>query len=141
MLFAMLALASVGSLSVEVDNVRNANGTVHVDLCPRDRFLGENCPYSGDAPAHPGRVTVVIAGVPAGQYAAQAFHDENRNHDIDRAIFGIPKEGVGFSRDARIRFSPPKWEEAVFDHLPRPEAIHFSLRYFLGAKGPPSARR
>ena len=83
----------------------------------------------------------MIAGVPAGQYAAQAFHDENRNHDIDRAIFGIPKEGVGFSRDARIRFSPPKWEEAVFNHLPRPEAIHFSLRYFLGAKGPPSARR
>ena len=142
MLFVVLAVASVtGSLSVEVGNVRNAKGTVHVDLCPRDSFLGEGCPYSGDAPAHAGTVTVVIAGVPAGQYAAQAFHDENRNRDIDRAIFGIPKEGVGFSRDARIRFSPPKWDDAVFNHLPRPEAIHFSLRYFLGAKGPATARR
>ena len=83
----------------------------------------------------------MIAGVPAGQYAAQAFHDENRNHDIDRAIFGIPKEGVGFSRDARIRFSPPKWDEAVFNHLPRTETIHFSLRYFIGARGPAPTRR
>lgn len=142
MLAAILALAAAtGSLTIEVGNVRNGHGTVHVDICPKDRFLGESCPYSGDAPAHPGTVTVVVANVPAGQYAAQAFHDENRNGDIDRGLFGIPKEGVGFSRDARILFSPPKWGDAVFAHQSRPEVIRFSLRYFLGAKGPPPARR
>ena len=142
MLVVMVVLATAtGSLSVEVDNVRNANGTVHVDICPKDRFLGESCPYSGDAPAHPGTVTVVVAGVPAGQYAAQAFHDENGNRDIDRVLFGIPKEGVGFSRNARIVFSPPKWSDAVFGHQARAEMIRFSLRYFIGARGPPAARR
>ncbi len=142
MLVAMLMLANAaGSISIEVDNVRNASGMVHVDICPKDRFLEENCPYSGEAPAHAGTVTVVVANVPAGQYGAQAFHDENHNGDIDQLLFGIPKEGVGFSRNARIRLSPPKWSDAVFSHQQRPEVIRFSLRYFIGAKGPPSARR
>ena len=142
MLALLLSLATAtGSLSVQVDNVRNAKGVVHVDICPKDRFLGESCPYSGDAQAHPGTVTVVVAGVPAGQYAAQAFHDENGNRDIDRALFGIPKEGVGFSRNARIVFSPPKWRDAVFGHQARAEMIRFALRYFIGAKGPPTSRR
>jgi uncharacterized protein (DUF2141 family) len=142
MLMMMLAMASAtGPLSVEVDNVRNGRGIVHVDICPKDRFLSESCPFSGDAPAHPGTVIVTVANVPAGQYAAQAFHDENVNHDIDRALFGIPKEGVGFSRNARIVFSPPKWNDAVFNHQARPEQIRFALRYFMGAKGPPPAQR
>lgn len=142
MLSILLALAATAApLSIEVDNVRNAKGTVHVDICPRDRFLGENCPYSGEAPARPGTVIVVVNNVPAGDYAAQAFHDENRNHDIDQGLFGIPKEGVGFSRNARVVFSPPKWSDAVFTHSGRPEMIRFALRYWSGAKGPPIARR
>lgn len=142
MLVALLAMATAtGTLSVEVANVRNGNGIIHVDICPKDRFLKDNCPYSGSAPAHAGTVTVVVAAVPTGQYAAQAFHDENHNGDVDRALFGIPKEGVGFSRNARIGFGPPKWGDAVFGHSSRPEVIRFSLRYFIGAKGPPSARR
>ena len=27
---------------------------------------------------------------------------------------GIPREPVGFSGDAKIRFGPPKWNDAVF---------------------------
>jgi len=142
MLDVVLALAAAtGSLSVEIDNVRNAKGTVHVDICPKDRFLGESCPYSGDASARTGSVMVVVNGVPPGQYAAQAFHDENGNRDIDRALFGIPKEGIGFSRNARILLSPPKWNDAVFNHQAHPEMIRFALRYFIGPKGPPVVRR
>ncbi len=138
---AATAAAPSGSITVEVTNVRNNHGRVHVDICPQNRFLEDSCPYSGDAPAHAGTVMVVVNGVPAGQFAAQAFHDENANGDIDRAMFGIPKEGVGFSRDARIRFSPPKWRDAVFNHEARPEAIHFALRYFMGPSGPNATRR
>ena len=59
----------------------------------------------------------------------------NNNREIDRAIFGIPKEGVGFSRDARIHMGPPKWAEAVFHH-DGAQVIHFALRYFMGPSGP-----
>jgi uncharacterized protein (DUF2141 family) len=134
---ALLALAEVtGSITVEVGNVRNSHGRVIVDICPQDRFLKDDCPYHGEAQAQAGETTVIVANVPAGRYAAQSFHDENGNSKVDQALFGIPKEGVGFSRNARIRLSPPKWRDAVFDHQARTEVIRFDLRYFMGAKGP-----
>lgn len=117
------------TVEIVVQNVRNARGSVHVDLCQESEFL-KDCPLSGSAPAQPGSVTIRIANVPPGHYAAQAFHDENDNHKVDRGLFGIPKEGVGFSNDAKIKFGPPKFMEAAFDHGGARQQISFSLRYF-----------
>lgn len=136
-----LAEAASGSITVEVGNVRSAKGKVVVDICPQDRFLGDGCIHHGEAVARVGTTTVTVPNVPAGQYAVQAFLDENGNGDVDRAMFGIPKEGVGFSRNARIGLGPPKWRDAFFVHQGRPEVIRFNLRYFMGAKGPPRSAR
>lgn len=124
-----------GTLVVQITNVRNDKGEVHVDVCPQASFLKDNCPYAASAPAHTGTTTVTVRGLPPGDYAVQTFHDENRNHKVDRALFGIPKEGVGFSRDAPIRMSPPKWEAAVF-HFAGAGTITLKTRYFLGPSGP-----
>lgn len=132
----LVGAAPVGTLAVQITNVRNAKGVVHVDLCPQAQFLGDGCALSGDAPAHVGTTTVLIANVPTGRYAAQAFHDENRNRKVDRALFGIPKEGIGFSRDAPIRMAPPKWEDARFDFAGGRQTISLRMRYLLGASGP-----
>jgi len=140
--FAVAAAAPApnGTLTVRVDNVRNSAGVVHVDICPQAQFLKDDCPYAGDAPAHAGVTLVTISGLPAGRYAAQVFHDENRNKKVDRALFGIPKEGVGFSNDARISLGPPKWADAVFGYNGQEQAIGLKMRYFLGASGPARAR-
>jgi uncharacterized protein (DUF2141 family) len=121
---------------VQVANVRNTRGRVEVALCPKDKFLAKSCPYEGSAPAHPGTVTVVIEHVPPGEWAVQAFHDENGNKEIDQGLFGIPKEGVGFSRDAHIVLGPPKWRDAVFTHGAERQVIGFKLRYFTGPGSP-----
>ena len=123
-------------LTIEVRDVRNARGKVRVDICPEAQFLGDGCTYAGDAPARAGVTTVIVRGVPPGRYAAQAFHDENGNGKVDRALFGIPKEGVGFSNDAPIRMAPPKFAEAAFDLDGRPRTIGLRMRYLLGATGP-----
>jgi uncharacterized protein (DUF2141 family) len=137
-----MALAeAAGAITVNVGNVRNSRGRVIVDICTQDKFLKDNCPYHGEAPARAGTTTVTVANVPAGEFAAQAFHDENNSGEVDRALFGIPKEGIGFSRDARIRMSPPKWRDAVFTHRPQAEVIHFDLRYMMGASGPARSGR
>jgi uncharacterized protein (DUF2141 family) len=137
-LLAAMALAeATGTLTIEVGNVRNNRGRVVVDVCPQDRFLKDDCPFHGEAPARAGVTTVTVKDVPAGAFAVQAFHDENGNGETDRGLFGIPKEGVGFSRNARIRMSPPKWADAVFQHQARAEVIRFNMRYFMGPSGPP----
>lgn len=140
-LLALALAEAAGSVTMSVGNVRNARGKVVVELCSQATFLGDGCALRAEVPARAGTTTVTIANVPAGQYAVQAFHDENTNGDVDRAMFGIPREGVGFSRNARITLSPPKWSDAVFSHQGRAERIGFSLRYFMGAKGPAPLRR
>ena len=130
------APAPMGTLTVQISNVRNSTGTVHVDICSQDQFLGDDCPYVGDAPAHAGVTTVVVHNLPAGHYAAQIFHDENRNKKVDRALFGIPKEGIGFSNDARISLGPPKWADAQFTFNGDAQTIGLKTRYFMGASGP-----
>jgi uncharacterized protein (DUF2141 family) len=141
--FATLALAvlplftltagqsSSGTLHVMVDNVRDHTGRVHVDLCTQAQFL-KDCPIASDAPAHLGQTVVTLYGLKPGRYAAQVFYDQNGNGKIDRALFGIPKEGVGFSNDARIKLAPPKWEDAVFDYDGQEHTIRLKLRYFMG---------
>jgi uncharacterized protein (DUF2141 family) len=122
--------ALAADLQIAVTGVQNAKGVVHVDICTPETFL-KDCAWSGKAPARAGTTIVTITGLPPGRYAAQGFHDENGNGKVDRGLFGIPKEGVGFSNDAPIRLAPPKLSEALFDfagaETPR---ITFKLRYF-----------
>ncbi|WP_066813194.1 DUF2141 domain-containing protein [Sphingomonas asaccharolytica] len=128
-----------GVLTIDVGNVRIAKGNVHVDVCPEAQFLKDNCPWTGNARARLGDTRVTVTNLPAGRYAVQAFLDENGNGEVDRALFGIPKEGVGFSNDAKIRLGPPKFAEAVFAFDGNARTIRLTLRYFMGAQGP-SAR-
>lgn len=122
---------SGGTLHVVINNVRGATGHVHVDVCTQDQFL-KDCTVSADAAARPGVSVVTVAGLKPGRYAAQAFYDENGNGKVDRALFGIPKEGVGFSNDAPIKLSPPKWNDAEFDFDGHEATIRLKLRYFTG---------
>jgi len=138
LLAAGTAPASAAALTAEIGNVRSGNGHVHIDVCPQDRFLKDDCPYSGDAVAQAGVTVITVRNLPPGRYAVQAFHDENDNHRVDRALFGIPKEGVGFSNDAPIGLGPPKWADAVIA-IAADTHIRLKMRYFLGRSGPPAA--
>ena len=74
--------------------------------------------------------TITVNNLPPGTYAAQVFQDVNDNHKVDRNPLGIPKEGVGFSNDAPIHLSPPKFKDAAFEHGDEPQTIQIQLRYF-----------
>ena len=130
---AVLAPAEAAPIAVDVSNVRNDHGVVRVSICPRQRWLADSCPWEGSAPARAGTTRVVIDHVPPGDYGAQVFHDENNNNEVDRGIFGIPKEGVGFSRDSFTGLASPKWHNAVFAHGQQSQGIRVQLRYMLGS--------
>jgi uncharacterized protein (DUF2141 family) len=69
--------------------------------------------------------------VSPGHYAIALLHDENDNGTADRAAFMIPKEGYGFSRDARVRMGPPSFEAAAFEVGPAPVRQTIRMRYML----------
>ena len=130
-LLAVPAPSQAAALDVAVTNVTSAKGRIHVDICPRAKFLKEDCPWSAEAPATVGTTVVTVPDVPPGRYAAQVFHDRNGNGKVDRALFGIPTEPIGFSRDAPVRMSPPKFADAAFDHGSERQRITLALRSFL----------
>jgi uncharacterized protein (DUF2141 family) len=119
---------SGASIEVAVGNVTTTQGRIHVDICPQSLFLTGDCPYSAEAPAKLGTTFVTVPNVPPGRYASQVFHDRNGNGKIDRGLFGIPKEPVGFSNDAPTHMAPPKWDAAVFAHGTEPQRIALNLR-------------
>lgn len=127
---APTAGAWAATLEVLVGNVRNDRGHVRVAVCPQALFLSDKCTVVGAAKARPGEVLVTISNVPPGTYAAQSFHDENDNDDLDRTLLGLPKEGIGFSNDAPFRFGPPSFGDAAFQLLPSGGRIRFNLRHY-----------
>lgn len=52
--------------------------------------------------------------IPAGEYAAAVFQDVDNNGELRTNFLGLPREPIGFSRDARIRMGPPSYNDAFF---------------------------
>ena len=130
--FASLAVLAVAApvgaadLTVRIEGLRNADGVLRVAVCPADSFTKPDCPHLGSAAASEGAVTV--EGIPSGVYAVQAFHDEDGDGDLDRRGFR-PSEGLGFSRDAPMRFGPPRFRDAAL-RIERDGIVTLSMRYY-----------
>jgi uncharacterized protein (DUF2141 family) len=128
---ASAACAQGGALIFQVDHVRDDAGHVRVDICTEDTFLKQGCPYSGEAPAAKGLVTVTVPNVPPGVYAAQVYHDRNDDHKVNRSRpLGIPLEEVGFTNNAPVGFSGPKWSKAAFTHDASDQELAVRLRHY-----------
>lgn len=128
-----LAIApSSGTVTVAITGLRNARGTVRACMT-RSPSLFPNCDRD---PASLGRTvsaraaTIEFGGVPAGDYAIEVFHDENDNGKFD-TFLGIPKEGFGFSRNPRVNFKAPRFDEVDIKVAPGPLRVTVRMQYIL----------
>jgi uncharacterized protein (DUF2141 family) len=71
------------------------------------------------------RVEVTFANQDAGEFAITVLHDEDSNRKLKTGLFGIPSEGVGFSRNALGTFGPPSWDDAKMKLNP---AVHLTIK-------------
>jgi len=102
-------------VQLQVNGLRSAKGLVQACLTADPRTFPD-CARDPDAlhvtaPARSGE-TLVFRSVMPGNYAIALFHDENANGRMDKMLM-MPREGFGFSRDAAVRFGPPKFAAAV----------------------------
>ncbi len=110
------ASTSQANLTVNFSGLRSTKGFVRACLTRDPRFF-PNC----DKDPHALKQSVAASpnahlsftGVASGDYALSVLHDENANNRADM-LFGIPREGFGFSENPRIRFGPPKFDAARF---------------------------
>ncbi len=136
---AMMVAASTTAASAET------GGTLEVECVGLARDTGEIvCALYDDARAFPsedrvfagsytqidgGRGVCRFESVPAGRYAAAVFHDEDGDRKL-KTVLGMPREGYGFSNDARPgTFGPPKFSAAAFDFDGKAKRITIRMRY------------
>lgn len=107
--------ADNGSLFVEIAGLRNSNGYLLLALFnTADGFPDnrEKAYRKLRVKAEQGTMKLEIKDLPAGTYAFGVVHDENDNQKLDKGLFGIPKEGFCFSRQAMGTAGPPAFDAA-----------------------------
>lgn len=67
--------------------------------------------------------------IPPGTYALAVVHDENMNGKLDTNLLGIPKEGYGFSNDAKALLGAPTFSAASFPYDGQYLELTISLNY------------
>ena len=108
----LAGVAHAADLTVDVAGLKNAKGKVLVAVYDRaDDFLKQP-KRAAAVDAQAGKVRVVIAGLPPGDYALSVFQDMNGNGDLDMNPAGMPIEPYGFSNDAAGNYGPPSFEQA-----------------------------
>jgi uncharacterized protein (DUF2141 family) len=72
----------------------------------------------------------VIFNVPYGNYAIAAVHDTNGDMKLNSNFLGIPKEGIGFSNNPRVRTKPPSFVESQFLVTNAKTRLQIQMQYF-----------
>ncbi len=126
------ATAQPASLDISFEALRSHKGIIRICLtanpagfpdCSKDKSA-----ITRSVPANGG--VVHIADLARGTYVLAVIHDENGNSRLD-TFAGIPKEGIGFSRNPRLMFGPPSFASASFQVDGAPVSQMVRMKYFL----------
>lgn len=110
--------ASDSLLRVELTGLENAKGNIYIAVYDSDdHWLGDDTVMDRQVNiehARDGELVYAELRLPPGEYALSVFYDSNDNGELDTNFIGIPKEPIALSNNARPRFGPPKYKDAVF---------------------------
>jgi uncharacterized protein (DUF2141 family) len=103
---------------VKVLNIRNSTGTVACALF--ESLVGfpiEFLRYATNIMVikiRDSQARFDFLDIPPGAYALAVIHDENMDGKLETNWLGVPKEGYGFSNDAKAFLSAPSFSAATF---------------------------
>lgn len=106
--------ASDARVELTVSGADASRGSIRARIFTADGYMDDPTAETAASVDASGSVQLVF-DVPAGEYAIASFWDENDNGELDTRIFGIPKERVGMSNNAKGRMGPAKWKDAKFN--------------------------
>jgi len=97
--------SSCPGIHVNILNIKNSTGTVACALFESpDGFPHEFLHSATNVMVikiRKAQARCDFEDIPPGTYAMAVIHDENMNGKLDTHLLGIPKEGFGFSNDAK----------------------------------------
>ena len=127
----MLSLQAA-EINVTIQGVDNTDGKLIVRLFDSaDGFPKQPAQAIRTAfiPISENKALTTFSDLPPGTYAIAAAHDSNDNGKLDFGLFGTPKEGIGFSRDAPAKLGPPGFDDAIFELGDDNKTLTIKMRY------------
>jgi uncharacterized protein (DUF2141 family) len=135
-IFPAAALAETSScpgIHVKILNIRNSTGTVACALFDApDGFPIEFLHYATNIMVikiRDAQARCDFLDIPPGTYALGVVHDENMNGKLDTKWLGIPREGYGFSNNAKAFLSAPSFSAASFRYDGQDLELTIRLQY------------
>ena len=120
-------------IHVEILDIRNSNGSVACGLFESpEGFPTEYLRCATNimiTKVRDKKVSFDFHGIAPGTYALVVVHDENVNGKLDTSWMGVPKEGYGFSNDAKSFLSAPSFSAASFQYNGQNLDMTIEMRY------------
>ncbi len=106
--------AQTGTVILNVVQIQSEKGgEISAGIFVRENFpkvgkqlVGQEKPVAGKT------LQLIFEKVPVGEYGVVAFQDIDKNKDLKTNLVGFPREPIGFSNDAKIKFGPPDFNDA-----------------------------
>ncbi len=104
------------TLTVVVKNLQSNEGQVLIAVynSSTNYMKEEKALFKEKSNIQNNKAVIVLPELPQGKYAVVCVHDANKNLKLDKNLLGIPREGYGFSNDAKGNLGPPSFEKSSF---------------------------
>lgn len=106
------------TLTIELSGLDDSQGSIFISVYDNeDDWLSEDTTALFEisiSEALVNELVVTNVDLPVGEYAVSIFYDVNGNKDLDTNFIGIPREPIALSNNAKAKFGPPKYKDAVF---------------------------
>ncbi len=136
-LFMLVFIAASGlnnssSLTITIKSLRSNEGQVLVAVYDSEKnYMKEEKAFLKKVASIKNKQAIfTLSDIPYGKYAVVCVHDENNNLKLDKNLMGIPKEGYGFSNDAKGSLGPPSFEKSNFVLQKSQHQISINMTYW-----------
>ena len=101
---------------MQVKGIKNSEGNIVIGLYNEpEGFPDFDKGFkSGSIKSSLGEVDYTFEIIPEGEYGIAVWHDENGNKELDKNLFGVPKEKYGFSNNKFGKMGPPDFNDVKF---------------------------
>ena len=124
---ASTATVAADTITVSV-KITSGDGTLRAGLFSSQKaFDAEKITDGVATKARNGTVQLTFKNVKPGTYGVTVFHDVNGNRKLDRNLFGAPTEPFGFTRNPKIGFSAPAFNEFNFEFDGTPRTFNITM--------------
>lgn len=99
------------AFTIEVKNIRQLTGRLEIGIYQANNPFPDGPPITKKSILIDSPTMRATFQLEPGEYAVALYQDLNSNGQIDKKLFGIPKEPYGFSNNIRPRLATPRFDE------------------------------